>query len=54
MWSIGGVYDGNSKRRILTACRVNVAKRTTDKAVFQSFGQFEGIYMAWIWRFVTA
>ena len=36
-------HDANSKRRILSVCRVYLAKSSTDKAVFQHFAQFEGI-----------
>ena len=36
-------HDANSKRGILRVCRVYLAKRSTDKAVFQCVAQFEGI-----------
>ena len=34
-------HDVNSKHRILSTCRAYLAKRSTDKAVFHSFAQFE-------------
>ena len=46
-------HDANSKHRILSICRTYLAKRSTDKAVFQCYAQFEGISTnrtAWIWR----